>query len=140
VNRGEVNVYLIYGFYFCFNAVCRPAGEAEAVLVRAIQPCAGMGFHAWETRSFRRAISYKRAGKALCGDGDRSFSDGADLCDETSPLFIAENPSLRETKRMLGPVITTTRIGISTAADWPLRFYLDGSASISKKVQPLKIL
>jgi len=135
---GRSYVYLIYGFHFCFNAVCRPKGEAEAVLIRAIDPCAGIEFMRgrrglMDERSLTNGPGKLCAAMAI----DRAF-DGVDLCDVHSPLFIAENPALRLTNRMLGPIITTTRIGISSAADWPLRFYLDGSGSVSKKVRPLK--
>src|SRR5687767_9203854 len=34
---GHAYIYLIYGFYNCFNTVCRPRGCGEAVLVRAIE-------------------------------------------------------------------------------------------------------
>ncbi len=135
---GHSYVYLIYGFHFCFNAVCCPEGEAEAVLIRALDPCFGLEF-----MRNRRGLSDVRLlttgpGKLCAALAiDRSF-DGADLCDDNSLLVIAENPDLRRTRRRLGPVITTTRVGISSAADWPLRFYLGGSDSVSKKVRPLK--
>jgi DNA-3-methyladenine glycosylase len=129
---GRGYVYLIYGYHFCVNAVCRPVGVAEAVLVRAIEPEFGE-----ELMRCRRPVS--RAGELTNGPAklcqamaiDRKL-DGADFCDRESELFIARNPQAEEFRRRRGPIITSTRIGITRASDLPLRFYLEGSPFVSK--------
>lgn len=130
---GRSYVYLIYGFHFCANAVCRPAGVAEAVLVRAIEPVFGI-----EMMQHQRPVEREREltngpGK-LCQalNIDRSL-DGINLCDPHSALFIAENPEIKRFRKQRGPMVTTTRIGITVAAALPLRFYLDGSLFVSKR-------
>jgi len=59
--------------------------------------------------------------------------DNIDLCDPKATLWIAENPSVEDFRKRHGPIITTTRIGITRAAALPLRFYLDGSEYVSRK-------
>jgi DNA-3-methyladenine glycosylase len=130
---GHGYVYLIYGYYFCMNAVCRPPGVAEAVLIRAVEVIIGEEF-----MRRRRPVDGTRdltngPGKlCLAMDIDRGL-DGVDLCDARSPLFIARNPAVERFRKERGPIVTGARIGLTKAADLPLRFYLEGSAFVSQR-------
>ncbi len=132
--HGHAYVYLIYGYHFCFNAVCQPKGIAEAVLVRAIEPTIGSEILK-QNREVARERDLTNGPAKLCAamQIDRAL-DEVDLCDAASPLFIARNPQRGKFVEENAPLITTTRIGITQAADWPLRFYLAGSEFVSKKL------
>src|SRR5580700_9629070 len=39
---GHAYVYLIYGMYECLNLVCEPTGHPGCVLIRALEPVAGV--------------------------------------------------------------------------------------------------
>ena len=129
---GHAYVYLIYGYHNCVNAVCMPAGSAEAVLIRAVEATFGQ-----ETLDRQRSVAARNEltnGPAkLCQAMAIDLSlDGVDLCDHRSPLFIAQNPQVKAFRKQHGPLVTTTRIGITRAAHLPLRFYLEGSAFVSR--------
>ncbi|MDB6123006.1 MAG: putative 3-methyladenine glycosylase [Pedosphaera sp.] len=135
---GRSYVYLIYGYHWCFNAVCQPIGIAEAVLVRAVEPMWGEDFmHKQRPVADQKHLTNGPAKLCKAMDIDRAL-DGADLCDNKSPLFIAENPQLKSFLAERGPLVTTTRIGITRAAERPLRFYLDGSSFVSRRVPRAK--
>src|SRR5262249_54377890 len=126
-------VYFIYGCHFCVNAVCRPKGIGEAVLIRAIEPSFGMDWM-WRHRQVRKERDLANGPAKLCEamEIDRRL-DGVDLCDSQSPLLIAENPKAQAFRNEFGPIVTTKRIGITRAAHLPLRFYLDNSPSVSQR-------
>lgn len=130
---GHAYLYFIYGSHWCFNAVCGARGVGEAVLVRAIEPVFGLGW----MRARRRVATDQQLtngpGKLCAALGfDRSF-DGVDLCDASSPVFIAENPDRRKLLAGQGTVMTSPRIGISKAAHLPLRFHLRGNIHVSRR-------
>jgi DNA-3-methyladenine glycosylase len=130
---GHGYVYLIYGYHFCVNAVCRPSGVAEAVLIRALEAIYGEQ-SLLNQRFVSNRLDLTNGPAKLCQamNIDRGL-DGIDLCDPHSALFIAENPRVADFRRERGPVITTPRVGITRAAALPLRFLLEGSPSVSQR-------
>jgi DNA-3-methyladenine glycosylase len=130
---GRAYVYFIYGNHFCVNAVCRPVGVGEAVLIRAIEPAFGENLLRRNRPCRNPLLLSNGPGKLCAAMGIDRALDHADLCDATSPLFIAENPALDDTLSTIGPVKTTPRIGITKAAELPLRFFLAGSRFVSQR-------
>jgi DNA-3-methyladenine glycosylase len=134
---GHAYVYFIYGVYWCVNAVCRPKGVAEAVLIRAVEPVGGI-----DLMRKNRPVAHDKQltngpGKLCTALAIDRALDGADLCDAQSPLWIAQNPDHKKLVLDRGPMITTTRIGITKATHLPLRFYLKGSPWVSKQAKPV---
>jgi DNA-3-methyladenine glycosylase len=130
---GHAYVYLIYGLHYCVNAVCRPPGTAEAVLIRAVEPLDGLPLMQRHRGPQAKPQLLTNGPARLCQALaiDRTL-DGVDLCDPESELLIAENPSAAGFRCEHGPVITTTRVGITKAAELPLRFYLKRNRFISR--------
>ena len=131
---GYAYVYFIYGNHYCVNAVCQPAGVAEALLIRAIEADFGTP-QMHRRRPVSQMLHLTNGPAKLCQamDIDRAL-DGTDLCDPTSALFIAANPKLKDFLKTRGPIVTTTRIGITKAAMLPLRFYLEKSEFVSRRI------
>jgi len=135
---GHGYVYFIYGNHWCFNVVCQPAGIGEALLIRALEPTVGLDLLR-ANRIVTEPHQLTNGPGKLCAAMkiDRSL-DGVDLCDVHSPLFLAKNKSLKSFLKQSGPVVITTRIGITQAADLPLRFCLAGSPYLSRRVVSAK--
>jgi len=131
---GHAYVYLIYGCHYCVNAVCQPQGLAEAVLIRAVEAKLGVSLMLQRRAVLQEQDITNGPGK-LCKamDIDRDLN-GADLCDPHSELIIAENPEVQAFREQHGPLVTTVRVGITRAAELPLRFYLKGSAFVSRRI------
>jgi DNA-3-methyladenine glycosylase len=132
---GHTYVYFIYGMYYCLNVASHLPGEAGGVLIRALDPIDGL-----ETMADLRNLPHNTKPKLLTGgpgrlcqalDITRNNSNGLDVTSPTSAIRIADDGH-RPTE-----ILTTPRIGITKAADRPLRFLI-GEITKAKtaKTQP----
>jgi DNA-3-methyladenine glycosylase len=119
---GHVYVYLIYGMHHCLNVVTARAGVGEAVLLRALEPLAGLD-------EMRAARGVRVAERDLCRGPGRlcqAFGltrehDGQTLW--TGPLrLLPPRRGSPRLERLAGP-----RVGITKSVDLPLRFRVAGS-------------
>ena len=119
-------VYFIYGVHWCFNAVTRPEGLPSAVLVRALQPLDGIELMKERRGPKINAVNLTNGPGKLCAAlGIDGSLNGLSL--QRGPLVI------REGERVLpSQIVTTTRIGITRAAEWPLRYYIAGNEYVSR--------
>ena len=116
-------VYFIYGMHYCLNFSCEPEGEPGGVLIRALQPIAGL-----ETMSRLRGLSAPIKPKLLCsGPGRLCQAMGITLTENGLDVTRAKSP-LRVLDDGFHPtsISVTPRIGISKAVDMPLRFLATG--------------
>ena len=115
---GHLYVYFTYGLHWGSNAVCGDVGEGAGVLLRAIEPLAGLEL----MRPLRPAARRDRdlangPGKLSQAMGlDRSH-DGADLVRGDRGVWIASDGTPPPANPRVGP-----RVGISRAVDFPWRW------------------
>jgi DNA-3-methyladenine glycosylase len=130
---GFAYVYFIYGNHYCLNVSCMPEGKAGCVLIRALEPLAGL-----ERMALNRGLnldSTKTMKLLTSGPGrlaqafaiTRAGDNGNDLLADSSDLLLMED-GCRPVE-----IVTTTRVGISKSADAQLRYYIGGNAFVSGK-------
>jgi DNA-3-methyladenine glycosylase len=124
---GHAYVYFTYGMHFCVNVVCMQEGIASAVLLRAGQITVGEELARTRRAASGAARDLARGPARLCQAlGIDRRLDGADLCDEESPLRLLLPSTTSPMSWHSGP-----RVGVREAADVPWRFWLDGEPSVS---------
>lgn len=120
---GIAYVYRIYGLHWCLNAVTGTEERPAAVLLRALEPLAGveaMARRRGRTRDLGNGPA--RLARAL---GVNGALDGHDL--SMGPLTIRPGALAAGEEVASGP-----RIGVTRARDWPLRFWLAGNPHVSR--------
>lgn len=124
---GLAYVYQSYGVHLCLNVVTNREAFPGAVLLRALEPLAGVAFMAQAAGATRKARPLRLAsgpGRLTAAMGVGRHHNGADLT--TPPLYLAHGGGPRPT------VVTGRRIGVSAATDRPWRFGLAGHPSLSR--------
>lgn len=121
---GHVYVYRSYGIHWCLNFTCEPEGCGAGVLIRAIEPTAGL-----DVMAARRGLANPL--QLASGPGKVGQALGIDLSHYGRPL---EEPPFRLEPRGAVPLLSIgPRIGISKGVATPWRFGLAGSPYLSKR-------
>jgi DNA-3-methyladenine glycosylase len=126
---GHAYVYSIYGRYFCMNISCEAEGLAGCVLLRALDPVAGLDLMA-ANRSLPAGSQ-----PHLLTAGPSRLCQALGLTRKTHNTLDVTSAGSRLQVRDDGcgvpEVLVTVRIGIKYAVDWPLRFALPEHKCVS---------
>jgi DNA-3-methyladenine glycosylase len=134
---GRAYVYLVYGMHHCLNVVCGPDGLAAAVLIRAVEPLAGIGI--MRRRRGASAGSDQRLGSGpACACQALAIDRGLDGIDLLSDrhLWLARPLTRHGRAKVAERIVAGPRIGVAYAGtDWsarPWRVGLAGHPSLSR--------
>jgi DNA-3-methyladenine glycosylase len=133
---GHAYVYFIYGVHYCLNISCLPAGDAGCVLIRALEPVSGIA-------AMAKARGLADLDLTLARDLRKLASGPGKLCEAlgiTRPrdndkdmLSAASDLQVMSDGFRVQDVVVTQRIGITKAAELPLRYVIAGNLFVSKK-------
>jgi len=127
---GHAYVYFVYGMYECLNLVAEPDGKPGCVLIRALQPAAGIDLMRRRRPGARRLEDLASGpGKLTLAMAITRAHNGADV---TRGELVVRRP-VEEHPFEIG---VTGRVGIRQCADWPLRFVVRGSRFVSAPAYP----
>jgi DNA-3-methyladenine glycosylase len=122
---GHAYVYFIYGVHYCLNISCLPAGDAGCVLIRALDD-----LDLTSVRDLRKLAS--GPGK-LC----EALSITRPRDNEKDMLSPKSNLQVMSDGFRVQEVAVTQRIGITKAAELPLRYVIAGNTFVSKGKPPI---
>lgn len=122
---GHVYVYRSYGIHWCMNFVCAEEGEADAVLLRALEPQRGV-----DVMRVRRGVHDDRL---LCA-GPGRVCQALGVSGENDGMRVDRKPFALYARVEELEVVTGPRIGITKAAERPWRYAAAGSRFLSRRL------
>jgi DNA-3-methyladenine glycosylase len=120
---GYAYVYRSYGIHWCLNFVCEYEGSASAVLIRALEPTAGI-----PAMRRRRGLA---DGRSLCS-GPGRLCEALGVTQVHNGLALDRPPFSLRARSEAVAIAVGVRIGITKAAEQPWRYGLAGSRFLSK--------
>jgi len=124
LGRGHAYVYLTYGSSFMLNVTSEAVGVGAGVLLRALEPLAGID-QMQRLRGAAGLLDLARGPGRLAQAMQIDFTqDGLDLC-AAGPLWLAT------TQSKTGAIGESVRIGLTRNVDRKLRFYERGNSYVS---------
>jgi DNA-3-methyladenine glycosylase len=120
---GFAYIYRSYGIHWCLNFVCEAEGSASAVLIRALEPVAGIA-----AMRRRRGVADVRA---LCS-GPGKLCQALGVTDRHNGLPLVRAPFELRARVRKPEIVVGPRIGLTKAIDKPWRYGLKGSKFLSK--------
>lgn len=122
---GTAYVYFIYGMHWCVNAVTRERGHGSAVLIRALEPLDGQALMQARRGGVPQGELVNGPAKLCAALDIDGRLDGVRL--DRGPLRILEGVRLSDNR-----IAVSARIGITQAAEWPLRFFERDNPHVSR--------
>lgn len=122
---GLAYVYFVYGNHFLFNAVTEAKGTAGAVLIRALEPLAGLELMQKRRKTKNLKNLTNGPGKLAQALGITKKQNTLDLTKDSLKILNGKKKKFK--------IVTRTRIGIKKGSEKPLRFYIAGNKFVSKK-------
>jgi len=120
---GRLYVYRSYGIHWCANVVCGEDGIGEAVLLRALEPTAGL-----DLMRARRGVD----DAALLAAGPGRLTQALGITEAHDGLDLRRPPFTLESTQARVEVVESTRVGITRATERPWRYSLAGSSFVSR--------